>query len=259
MARHVVALEARLRACRNVNTLGVYPNFSDYSEEAAGLIRSAGKIYYPTVFYADLFDALGKPTFPSYHTYKCVQDKIKQSALFQLAGLPHPGTRVFYGNRQKSSIRKYFSFPCIAKEPCGSAMGRGVFLIKNDDDLEAYTHDRHVAYIQQYLPIDRDIRIVVIGRRVMHAYWRIAAPGEFRTNVALGGRISLDPVPEAALTLARRVARVCGWDDVGLDICCHDGQYTILEANMKYGREGFRAAGIDYFQMMEQLIDDGQI
>ena len=254
-----MALEARLRACRNVSTLGVYPNFSDYSEDAAGLIRNAGKIYYPTAFYADLFDALGKPTFPSYHTYKCVQDKIKQSALFQLAGLPHPRTRVFYGNRQKSSIRKYFSFPCIAKEPRGSAMGRGVFLIKNDDDLKAYTHDRHVAYIQQYLPIDRDIRIVVIGRRVMHAYWRIAARGEFRTNVALGGRISLDPVPEAALTLARQAACVCGWDDVGLDICCHDGQYTILEANMKYGREGFRAAGIDYFQMMEQLIDDGQI
>ncbi len=254
-----MALEARLRACRNVSTLGVYPNFSDYSEDAAALIRNAEKIYYPTVFYADLFDALGKPTFPSYHTYKCVQDKIKQSALFQLAGLPHPGTRGFYGNRQKSSIRKYFSFPCIAKEPCGSAMGRGVFLIKNDDDLKAYTHDRHVAYIQQYLPIDRDIRIVVIGRRVVHAYWRIAAQGEFRTNVALGGRISLDPVPEAALTLARQAACVCGWDDVGLDICCHDGQYTILEANMKYGREGFRAAGIDYFQMMEQLIDDGQI
>ena len=254
-----MALEARLRACRNVSTLGVYPNFSDYSEEAVRLIRNAGKIYYPTAFYADLFDALGKPTFPSYHTYKCVQDKIKQSALFQLAGLPHPRTRVFYGNRQKSAIRNYFSFPCIAKEPRGSAMGRGVFLIKNDDDLKAFTNDRHVAYIQQYLPIDRDIRIVVIGRRVMHAYWRIAAQGEFRTNVALGGRISLDPVPEAALTLARQVACVCGWDDVGLDICCHDGQYTILEANMKYGREGFRAAGIDYFQMMEQLIDDGQI
>jgi ribosomal protein S6--L-glutamate ligase len=75
----------------------------------------------------------------------------------------------------------------------------------------------------------------------------------------MGGRIGLDPVPEAAMALARRAAQVCRWDDVGLDICCHDGQYTILEANMKYGREGFRAAGIDYFQMMERMIDNGQI
>jgi ribosomal protein S6--L-glutamate ligase len=259
MARQVLALEARLRACSNVRTIGVRPNFMDYSQEEVRWIRDAKKIYYPTAFYADLFDAVGKPTFPSYHTYKCVQDKIKQSALLQLAGLPHPRTRVFYGKRQKAAIREHFSYPCIAKEPRGSAMGRGVYLIGNDDDLDAYTHERHVAYIQQYLPTDRDIRAVVIGSKVVHAYWRIAATGEFRTNVARGGRISLAPVPEAAIALAQRAAQVCGWDDVGMDICCHDGQFSILEANMKYGREGFRAAGIDYFQMMERMIDDGQI
>ncbi|MCB2147128.1 MAG: ATP-grasp domain-containing protein [Deltaproteobacteria bacterium] len=259
MKRQVLALEARLRMCRNVRTIGVRPNFADYSEKEVNWIREAGKIYYPTVFYADLFNAVGKPTFPSYHTYKCVQDKIKQSALFQLAGLPHPRTRVFYGSRQKAKIREYFSYPCIAKEPRGSSMGRGVFMINNDNDLNAYIHDRHVAYVQQYLPIDRDIRVVVIGSKAVHAYWRIAGEGEFRTNVAMGGRISLDPVPEAAIALAQQAAQTCGWDDVGMDICCHDGQFTILEANMKYGREGFRAAGIDYIQMMEQLIDDGEI
>lgn len=259
MVRQVLALEARLRGCSNVRTIGVHPNFSDYSYEEVQWIRKAQTIYYPTAFYADLFDAVGKTTFPSYHTYKCVQDKIKQSALFQLADLPHPRTRVFYGKRQKSKIIQYFSYPFIAKEPRGSAMGRGVFLITCQNDLDAYTHDRHVAYIQQYLPIDRDMRVVVIGGQVVHAYWRIAREGEFRTNVALGGRISLDPIPEPALALARRTAQVCGWNDVGIDICCHDGQYSLLEANMKYGREGFRAAGIDYFQMMERMIDDGQI
>ena len=33
----------------------------------------------------------------------------------------------------------------------------------------------------------------------------------------------------------------------------------VLEANMKYGREGFRAAGIDYYAMMERMIDEGYI
>lgn len=259
MRRQVLALEARLRRCSNVRTLGVRPNFSDYPAGEVRLIRQAEKIYYPTAFYADLFDAVGKPTFPGYHTYKCAQDKIKQSALFQLAELPHPVTRVFYGKRQQSKIRQYFSYPCIAKEPRGSAMGRGVFLILNDTDLDAYLHDRHVAYIQEHLSIDRDIRVVVIGGRVVHAYWRVAGKGDFRTNVARGGRISLDPVPEGALALAVEATKRCQWDDVGLDICSHDGQFTLLEANMKYGREGFRAAGIDYFVMMERMIDNGQL
>ena len=106
---------------------------------------------------------MGKPIFPSYHSYKCVQDKIKQSALFHLTGLPTPTTRVFYGKRQQAKIKDYFTYPFIAKEPRGSAMGRGIFLIRNDTDLENYTRDRHACYIQRYLPIDRDIRAVVIG------------------------------------------------------------------------------------------------
>ena len=51
--------------------------------------------------------------------------------------------------------------------------------------------DTDVAYIQTYLPIDRDIRVVVIGDKVVHSYWRVAPKGEFRTNVATGGHILL--------------------------------------------------------------------
>ena len=256
---NAIALEARLRDCRNVRTLGVRTNFSDYSPEEAALIRNAGKIYYPTTFYADLFDAMGKATFPSYHTYKCVQDKIMQTALFELLELPHPRTRVFYGKRQRNTILDYFNFPFIAKIPRGSAMGRGVFRIQNRADLNTYLEQTDAAYIQEYLPVSRDMRIVVIGRRIVHAYWRIAASNEFRTNVALGGKISLDPIPENAQELARFTARACGWDDVGIDICEYNGELYVLEGNMKYGKEGFREAGIDYTKLMESLIENDYI
>ena len=259
MPREVIALEARLKDCKNVRTLGVRTNFSDYSPQEAALIRKAKKIYYPTPFYADLFDSIGKATFPSYHTYKCVQDKIKQTALFQLLDLPHPHTRVFYGKRQKESITHYFTFPFIAKVPRGSALGRGVFLIHNGADLRDYLEQVSPAYIQDYLPIDRDIRVVVIGSRIVHAYWRIAAPNEYRSNLARGGRISLESVPKGALDLALRVARVCRWDDVGIDICEHNDQFYILEANMKYGKEGFREAGLDYHRLMETMIANEEI
>ncbi|UCD89012.1 MAG: RimK family alpha-L-glutamate ligase [Desulfobacterales bacterium] len=257
--KKVIALEARLRHCKNVMTLGVRPNFSDYSPQEADLIRQAQKVYYPTTFYAELFDAMGKITFPSYHTYKCVQDKIKQTALLNLLEVPHPRTRVFYGKRQKNAICNHFKFPFIAKIPRGSAMGRGVYLIQNHDDLISYLSLSTAAYIQEYLPSDRDMRIVIIGKEVVHAYWRIARKGEFRSNVALGATISLDPVPQKALDLALDTARKCQWDDVGIDIVEHDGKLYILEANMKYGREGFRQAGIDYTKLMENMIEEQRI
>jgi ribosomal protein S6--L-glutamate ligase len=250
----VIALEGRLRRCSNVLTLGVLPNFSDYPADAADLIRRASKIYYPTPFYADLFDAMGKETFPSYHTYKYAQDKIKQTALFNLLQIPHPRTRVFYGKRQQRKILDHFSFPFVAKIPRGSAMGRGVFLIESTKALATYLELSPVAYIQEYLPCDRDIRAVVIGQDVVHAYWRIAAAGEFRSNVAAGGQVSLAEVPAEALELALQTARACRWNDVGIDICCHEGRFYVLEGNMKYGKEGFRAAGIDYMNLMESLI-----
>ncbi len=254
-----LALESRLKQCKNVLTLGVKTNFEDYTDKEIQLILSAKKIYYPTTFYADLFDAIGKKTFPSYHTYKCVQDKVKQSALFKLAGLPHPKTRVFYGKRKHNLITEHFKFPFIAKQATGSALGKGVFLIQNREDLKAYTANRHVMYIQQYLPIDRDLRVVVMGNKVVCAYWRIAKKGEFRSNVSLGGTISFDHVPEKALELALETCRRCGWDDVGIDICEHDGRFYLIEANMKYGKAGFRAAGIDYYKMMERMIENGEI
>ena len=254
-----IALERRLRHCRNIHTLGVRPNFGDYPAAEQELIRRAAKIYYPSVFYADLLDAMGKSLFPSYHTYKCVQDKIKQSALFALLDIPHPRTRVYYGKRQQMRITRDFDFPLIAKTPRGSALGRGVYRIEDAAQLAQYCARHFAAYIQEYLPVARDIRAVVIGTRVVHAYWRIAAPGEFRTNVSAGGRVELADIPAEALALAQDTARRCRWNDVGLDICCWQGRYLVLEGNMKYGRAGFRAAGIDYHRLMEGLIDDGEI
>jgi len=254
-----IALENRLRDCKNVITLGVRTNLSDYEDWKLELIRNADTIYYPTSFYAAIFDTVGKRTFPSYHTYKYVQDKIKQTALFNLLEIPHPKTRVFYGRRQKSKVLNHFQFPFVAKVPRGSALGKGVYFIRNLRKLEEYLRLDGPAYIQEYVEIDRDLRVVVIGGRPIHAYWRIAKPGEFRTNVSQGGVISLDNIPDDAVAFAVKIARMCRLNDVGLDIYCYQGAYGVLELNMKYGKEGFRQAGIDYYRLMDEMIQNGQI
>jgi len=46
---------------------------------------------------------------------------------------------------------------------------------------------------------------------------------------------------------------------VGIDIIEHDKNLYVLEANMKFGKEGFRKAGIDYLKLMERMIENGQI
>jgi ribosomal protein S6--L-glutamate ligase len=101
--------------------------------------------------------------------------------------------------------------------------------------------------------------VVIIGDRVIHAYWRVNSPGEFRSNVGLGAKISFDNIPESALALALATARACGWNDVGIDICEYKNKFFVLEANMKYGKAGFKQAGLDYYGLMEAMIRNGEI
>ena len=253
-----VALGKRLRHSPLVHTLGLRPNFDDYSEIELDLLRNADTIYYPSTLYEDVFLALGKKVFPA-NFYRYMGDKIKQTELFTLLGIPHPRTRIYRDNPRVSKILADFSFPFIAKIPRGSSRGRGVFLIRSREDLKDYLREHTPAYIQEYLPIDRDLRVVLVGANVVHAYWRIARPGEFRSNVSLGGRISFEDIPDDALRFAERVARLCKFDEVGLDICiCEDG-YLVIEANMVYGLKGFEAAGLNIYQLLSKRVTEGTI
>lgn len=257
--KKVIALGMRLKNCKNVQTLGVHANFSDYTSHETELILNAKTIYYPSTLYAELFDTIGIKTFPGYNTYKYAQDKIRQTALFKILKIPHPFTNIFYGKKQQTKISELFPYPFIGKIPRGSAMGKGIYLIKNAFDLEQYLEKTKIAYIQEYFQSDRDMRIVIIGNKIVHSYWRVAKKNNFKSNVAAGGRISLEPVSEEAKNLALYTARICKWNDVGIDIIEHRGKYYILEGNFHYGREGFQLAGIDYIKLMETLIDNGDI
>lgn len=254
-----VALGARLKHSDHVTTLGLKPNFLDYTENEKRLIRSAAKIYFPTAFYADLFNAMGKATFPSFHTYKFAQDKIRQTAVFEILDIPHPFTRTFYGKRQQKEILDYFSFPFVAKKARGSSKGRDVHLIEDRKGLFTYLNGENPAYIQEYLPVERDLRVVIIGKEVVLSYWKTPAGGNFKTNVSQGGAIRFDPVPPDAHRLALDTAQKCGWDDVGIDIIEKEGRFYVLEANMKYGTQGFKKASMEYKSFLETLLIRGKI
>jgi len=255
----LIALGYQLRRCPSVFSLGVRTNLADYSPEERALIQNASKVYFPTIFFADALDAMGKKTFPSVQCYRHLGDKIKQTLLFNLLNVPVPETRLFYGRQQEMKILDYFDFPCVGKMPIGFSRGEGVFLIEDRDDLEAYLSETRIAYIQQYMPMERDLRVVILGKRIVNAYWKESAPGEFRTNVAKGGRILLDPVPEDILNLALDVATRCNFDFVGLDMCEYQGKILILEANMNFGTKGFKEAGINYRELLCNMVTSGEI
>jgi len=245
--------------CPDVLTLGVFPNLEDYPSWKLDMILKAQKIYFPTSLYADLFQIMGKRIFPGVNTYRFMGDKIKQTILFQLQGLPAPRTRFYFGPKQQNSITDDFSFPFIAKKPRTSSMGHGVWLIQDRHELDIYLANNHPAYIQEFLSVDDDYRVVVVGDEVVHSYRRIPAQGSFKANISQGGTVSLENIPHEVLEIGLRAARVCGFDLSGIDICQSRGRLYILEANMKFGTKGFQFAGLSYRNILNRMVSEGRI
>ena len=130
-----IALGSRLKGVPEVFTLGVKPNFLDYSVKERKLISSAEIILYPTLNYAQFFTTMEKKIFPSLETYLYADEKIKQTNLFHMLGIPHPRTRVYYHLHHKDIVEE-FSFPFVAKLARRSARGRGVFKIHHPGELK---------------------------------------------------------------------------------------------------------------------------
>lgn len=253
-----VALGSRLRGVPEVLTLGVKPNFNDYTDEEKDLIFGSTMVLYPTRNYAQFLATLGKRIFPSLETCLYADEKIKQTTLFYMLGLPHPRTRLYY-HLHHNDILGDFDFPFVAKLPRASARGRGVFRIENRTQLEEYLARTNIAYIQEYLPHERDVRVVLINYEPVLAYWREARGGNFKTNLSQGGSVNFRHVPEQAVETARKAARKCKFDDVGLDLISFRGTWYVIEANMEYGRHGLRMKGLDLKSIIREKLLSGEL
>lgn len=253
-----VALGSRMKGVPEVVTLGVRPNFYDYTPQERVWILESRIVLYPTLNYAQLLTTMDRNIFPSVETYLYADEKIKQTTLFQMLGLNHPRTRIYY-HLHHGDILKDFRFPFIAKFPRASARGRGVFKIESHEDLARYLQRTRVAYVQDYIPHERDLRVVLVNYDPVLAYWRERGEGTFKTNVSQGGRIRFDDIPESGIRVARDYARQCKFNDVGLDLIRHDGKWFVIEANMKYGRKGLKQKHMDLKNILREKLLSGEL
>ena len=219
-------------------------------------IKQANYILFPEYWQVNsLVYGLKKKIFPNINTYQLGHNKIETTrALWATFPKNVPYTKIL--SRDDANIEvieQEFGYPLVAKE-IKNSMGRGVFLIKNRQELKSYIDNNSILYIQEKLPIDRDLRIVYVGNKVIGGYWRIAKEGEFHNNIAKGASYDYNNIPSEAIDLVERVAVALDINHAGFDIAVVDDNFYILEYNVMFGNEGLRNMGIKVEKYIYEYI-----
>lgn len=177
--------------------------------------------------------------FPSPASYFLGHSKVEMSRAFEMITPANvPWTRIEENTIQNAQeIWDEMILPFVAKYPI-SSMGQGVFLIENRQQWEHYLARTPVIYVQEYLPITKDLRIIVIGNRVISAFWRTQGFDGFHNNLSQGGHVETKDIPPAALQLALKLARTLAINHAGFDIAMVGNHPYVFEFNRLFGNTG---------------------
>ncbi|MGR9116854.1 MAG: ATP-grasp domain-containing protein [Gammaproteobacteria bacterium] len=209
-------------------------------------IQQADWLLFPQYWQANMLHyALKKRIFPSINSYHLGHDKIEMTRALSAICPQHVPDTLILANTDSNArnIVEHFGYPFIAKN-IRSSRGMGVYLIDDPNDWHDYLARNETLYAQECLPIDRDLRLVVIGSRVVAGYWRIKAEGALHSNVAQGGEICYEDIPTQAIELTEWVAQVLGIDHAGFDLADIGGHHYFFEFNRLFGNQGLNERGI---------------
>ncbi|MFI5241359.1 MAG: RimK family alpha-L-glutamate ligase, partial [Microgenomates group bacterium] len=153
------------------------------------------------------------------------------------------------------------SYPFIAKDIIGSS-GVGVFKISDNSDLlallETFNSNFKIKKLlfQKFLPKAEDLRVVVLGGKILGAMKRIAPPGNFLSNYSQGGIVEAYKIDEdlEASSMALSASKLFKLDYGGIDLMKNkEGKWVVLEVNRACQFEGFeKSTGIN---VAREIID----
>ena len=180
------------------------------------------------------------------------RDKLHATQVLSANHIPVPTTALVRDWRDvERAIRQVGGVPCVIKAPEGT-QGSGVYLAHSEREASEIAWkvlenvDR--VLVQEYIREShgRDVRVLVVGGKVVAAMRRRAHGREFRSNFHLGGTVESIELPNDYARIACKAARLLGLDVAGVDLLESARGPLLLEVNSSPGLEGIeKATGIN--------------
>lgn len=170
--------------------------------------------------------------------------KLRSLQILSNANIPIPDSiQLGVNPRIDRIIEQLGGLPIIVKLPEGTH-GHGVMLAESKYELEnlirRHQHPKKKLLLQKFIPESKgeDLRAIVVNGKVVASMKRKARPGEFRSNLHLGGssiHVKLDSREEATAIAAAKALKL---EVAGVDMLQSDSGPLILEVNPSPGLEG---------------------
>ena len=190
------------------------------------------------------------------------RDKLRCMQLLSQAGIGLPVSGFAHSPDDKTDLMRMIGTPPFVIKLLEGTQGMGVVLAETKAAAESVVdafHDLDEYFIMQEFireAAGSDIRLFVVGGKVIASMMRQAKAGEFRSNLHRGGRASLVEVTAQEKKMAIAASKLLGLNVAGVDIIRSLRGPLILEVNSSPGLEGIeKATGKDVAGMVIKCIE----
>lgn len=175
-----------------------------------------------------------------------VKDKMHTHQQLAKLDIPTPKTMLLHFPVKSQVIKDEIGFPCVVKVLSGS-YGKGVHLCETRKQFEATMElidnlgSKKTMIVQEFVAATngKDLRVLVVGGKVIGAMQRSAPEGDFRANITGGGTGESYALTPELERLALDTTAAVGLDIAGVDVLFDSNGFKICEVNSAPGFEGF--------------------
>jgi len=229
---------------RSIRRCGIEVDLPD-----ALLPRTGSSTDYFSLAILRQMENLGVQVINSSQAIEAVKDKLYTHQILAQNNLPIPRTMLVRFPVDVELVAQQIGFPCVVKLLVGS-YGEGVVLSRDAGsfrdlmELIASLDRSQAVILQQYIcsRTGQDLRVWVIGGRVLGAMLRSSTDGSFKANISRGGAGQPYPLKPEIEQLALSCAAALKLEIAGVDLLFDDAQYCVCEVNSAAGFSGFEAA-----------------
>lgn len=180
------------------------------------------------------------------------RDKLRSMQILARDGLGLPVTTFAHDPKQTEEVVHLAGGAPLVVKLLEGTQGIGVVLADTDRSaksvIEAFRGANVNILVQEFIKEagGSDIRVLVVGGKVVASMKRTGAEGEFRSNLHRGGTAQTVKISPEERSTAVRAAKALGLNVCGVDLLRANHGAVIMEVNSSPGLEGVeKATGID--------------